>query len=222
MGSSADGSYLYVVANGDLDEGGPATRGNCRTPAAHGGLSNTSGSCNLYLLHEGKARLIGRVSGRDALAWTGSVLGIFAGAGSVPKASFLSKDGQTLLFRSREKLTGYENEGVAELYRYSAQSETLDCVSCPPSGEATEKGPSLASFGFPGSVAPPFEGVNAVASRNLSADGNRVFFETAEALVPGDENGRESAKTCPAIGSLPLPPASTSTSGWPQTQAPAK
>ena len=79
MGSSANGSYLYLVANGDLDgEEGPATRGNCRTPAAHGGLSNTSGACNLYLLHEGKARLIGRVSGKDALDWTGSVLGIFA------------------------------------------------------------------------------------------------------------------------------------------------
>ena len=49
------------------------------------------------------------------------------------------------------------------------------------------------------------KGVNAVASRNLSADGNHAFFETAEALVPGDENGRESTKTCPAIGSLLTP-----------------
>ena len=208
LGSSADGSYLYFVANGDLDEGGPATRGDCRTAGgAHGPIATTSGSCNLYLRHEGKAHLIARVSGHDALDWTGSALGIFSIAGSVPKASFLSQGGQTLLFQSRAKLTGYENEGVSELYRYSAQSKTLDCVSCQPTGEAVKNGPSLASFSFPGSIGPPAASVNSVASRNLSADGKHVFFDTAEALVPGDTNGKdeEGKAHCPGTGPLGTP-----------------
>jgi hypothetical protein len=46
----------------------------------------------------------------------------------------------------------------------------------------------------------PASTIQAVASRNLSADGNRFFFETPEALVPADTNG---AGGCPLAGTGP-------------------
>ena len=41
-----------------------------------------------------------------------------------------------------------------------------------------------------------FETHSRVLTRNLSADGNRVFFETNEALLPADTNGDEG---CPVV-----------------------
>jgi hypothetical protein len=216
LGASEDGSHVYFAANGDLDGGGPASAGDCHTQGAHGPLATTSGSCSVYLWHDGAISLVAQLRGKanseatDALAWTGTPRELFSTAGFVPKTSFLSQDGQTLLFRSQEKLTEYDNEGVPELYRYSAETQTVACVSCPPSGEAVGKGPSLGSVSYPGPIAPALASVAMVQSRNLSADGNRAFFETAEALVPEDTNGEVS---CPALGAK-LTPACLDTYEW--------
>ena len=151
---------------------------------------------------------MGVVNGKDALDWTGTPRELFDTYAA--KTAFVSEDGETLLFSSREKLTEYDNEGVSELYRYSAASKALSCVSCPPSGAAAEAGPGLGSIAFPGPIAPAIAGIANVASRNLSANGNRVFFETAEALVPEDTNGEGG---CPGVGSQ-LTPACADTYEW--------
>ena len=191
-GASADGSYLYFAANGDLDGAGPASAGDCHTSPAHGSLATTTGHCSLYAWHEGKASLVARLGPdggerSDLLNWIGTpreVVGPFY----IPKTSFTSNDGQTLLFRSREKLTPYDNEGVPELYRYRVGDDQIRCASCRPSGEAAQGGPSLGSVKFP--EIGPKSTVAATASRNLSADGDHAFFETAEALSPLDTNGQ--------------------------------
>ena len=118
-----------------------------------------------------------------------------------------------LVFRSQEQLTAYENTpangscGEAggrprpcpEFYRYDAEEPgRLRCLSCRPSGEDTEGGPLVGSIKFSG-----FKLVGAVAaypSRNLSADGERFFFETAEALSPADTNGEGG---CRALNGFP-------------------
>jgi len=123
-------------------------------------------------------------------------------SGFAPKGAFVSGDGQTLIFRSREKLTTYENAGVPELYRFRVGDPSLRCVSCQPTGEAAGKGPSLGSIRFPGTLSPLLEFMTMLESRNLSADGNRFFFETAEALVPADTNGQAS---CLGEGALLTP-----------------
>ena len=51
LGGSADGSYLYFVANGVLSSDPGVSRGNC-TP----GSSPAGATCNLYLWHEGWER----------------------------------------------------------------------------------------------------------------------------------------------------------------------
>ncbi len=195
LGASEDGSRVYFAANGDLDGAGSAAKGTCS-----GIVVSQGGSCNIYLWQDGAIGFVGRVKGSDSLDWTGTPEELFATAGYTPKTAFVSKDGEVLLFRSQEKLTPYDNEGVSELYRYSASDGKLACVSCPPSGEAVGKGPKLGSIGFPGSIAPALAGSTSVASRNLSADGSRAFFETAEALVPADTNGEGG---CPFLISTP-------------------
>lgn len=190
VGASADGSYLYFAANGVLDEAEEAKPGNC-----HGGVGEASGSCNLYLWHEGAISFLARLRsevgsvGSDSLDWTGTPSNQFPGASYVPKSAFTSADGQALLFRSREKLTGYENEGVPELYRFHVGDAKIRCVSCQPGGEAVGAGPKTGQTLFPDLG--PHSSLAAVSSRNLSASGDQAFFETAEALSPLDTNGQE-------------------------------
>jgi hypothetical protein len=189
LGVSEDGSHVYFAANGDLDEGGPASSGNCQTQGAHGPLLGTSGSCNIYLRSGAGTKFVARVKGSDALDWTGTPRELGATSSYEPKPSFLSEDGEVLLFRSTEKLSAYDNEGVGELYRFSAAEEKIACLSCPPGGETVGKGPSLESVHFPEPLSPPLTNVQMVQGRNLSADGTRAFFETAEALASEDTNG---------------------------------
>lgn len=101
----------------------------------------------------------------------------------------VSEDGEHLLFLSSESLTGYDNAGKREVFLYGPPpgggSPKLVCVSCNPTGERP-LGPSS----IPGAVANG-TGADAIAvykPRSLSANGNRVFFDTEDALVVQDTN----------------------------------
>ncbi len=201
LGISQDGTHVYFAANGDLDGGGPATPGNCEGPVAGG-----SGNCNLYLWREmegGGAQIsfIARLDAggdertSDTANWSASAtprMGLTLNW--FQKTSRVSPDGQTLLFRSQEKLSEYENEGVPQFYRYRV-GEGLSCVSCNPSGAAPSGTPRLARM-IPAALIPARG--SALTTRNLSADGERVFFETTDALVGADVNGLDG---CPRSGS---------------------
>jgi hypothetical protein len=189
LGASADGSYVYFAANGVLDDAEEATQGNCKGP-----LTSASGSCSLYLWHDGAISLITRLrpggsASSDALNWAATPRELFGSLSYLAKTSFVSTDGQTLLFRSREQLTEYANEGVPELYRFGVgDPEGIRCVSCNPAGEAPEKGPGFGRLHFPNLG--PLPSAMAVSARVLSADGNKAFFETTESLVPEDTNAQ--------------------------------
>ncbi len=93
------------------------------------------------------------------------------------------------MFSSPARLTGYDNAGHEELYLYNAPPKsTLTCVSCNPSGAPASSDVYLTHDFDEGFAAPNAR--NAFLTRNLSEDGRRVFFETEEALVPQDINGR--------------------------------
>jgi len=179
VGSSDDGSYIYFVANGVL---------------APGECPGVGQPC-LYLWHDGTVTYVANLHGKeeDGNDWGGRN----SGNEFLPKTSRVSPDGRTLLFSSRASLTGYDNaapaEGAcgfsatpcAELYRYSAPSEELTCVSCnptgtPPRGNAVPGTYRLSLFTPPRS---------SFLTRNLSADGNEVFFDSKDALLPSDTNG---------------------------------
>jgi DNA-binding beta-propeller fold protein YncE len=194
LGTSSDGSYLYFAANGLLGdaEAKGAVRGDCERGTTVGGAT---GTCNLYLWHEGSVKFIAELdvtpagnggepyASSDAMNWiAGPDHSRFTG-----RTARVSADGGTLLFRSQRSLTGYDNAGFAEFYRYSAAHGTLSCISCDPTGASPVGWASLQSL-EPTAINVPEPA--AFLTRNLSADGNRIFFESPDALVPADVNGR--------------------------------
>jgi hypothetical protein len=192
LGYSDDGSYVYFVANGVLAPG--ALPGNC--------ASNGGGTCNLYISHDGVTTFVTTLRGReseDAIDWKP-----FGTGASVPKSARVSADGHTLLFSSTRSLTGYDNalppsatrncsggpgvsgsERCAQLFRYSAPGEELTCVSCNPTGAPPTGRARLATDrGFTHDSMRQY-----FLTRNLSADGNRVFFDSPDPLLGTDTNG---------------------------------
>jgi hypothetical protein len=186
IGTSPDGTYVYFVANGSLDPSHPDAPGRCD------GLLKV-GRCDLYVWHLGEITYIARlalgpsVSRSDSgnLALTARELQ--GTAGFVEKSSYLSPDGRTLVFRSTQQLTGYENDELPEFYRYQS-GQGLKCLTCNPTATQASYSPTLATARFP-LLGPKADGASVVSSRHLSVDGTRFFFETAEALVAGDRNG---------------------------------
>lgn len=165
------GEDAYFVAAGKLAQN--ATQ----APAGETNLYALHGTTIEFLAHLGTGGEVG-----DGLDWrpTSAV----GGGGSAAHASRVSADGQTLLFRSTQKLTAYDNRGNAELYVYRVGAG-IGCVSCNPSGEAP-RGPAGVQE-IPGlelSGARTYS----IMTRNLSADGRRVFFDSPDRLVSADHN----------------------------------
>ncbi|HEV3072590.1 MAG TPA: hypothetical protein VGY76_14320 [Solirubrobacteraceae bacterium] len=208
MGASADGSYVYFVANGVLSPG--ASPGTCK----HGGASPPGAVCNLYLWHEGweRPKFIATLSGNDNSEDSHPVLGSASdwSAEFTLRTARVSRDGLNVVFMSQERLKtanfpeGYDNTVSSgescgpgatgplpaqceEVFLYEATAGRLTCVSCNPTG-APPTGPS----GIPGAT--KFHGHRAAyQSRVLSEGGGtgRVFFDSADGLVARDTNRAE-------------------------------
>jgi hypothetical protein len=94
-------------------------------------------------------------------------------------------DGRTFLFQSHARLTAFDNEGVGEIYRYAPGApagQRLLCVSCnptgsPPSGLALLQDTRTDSGVTAETMIP-----------NVTDDGQRVFFESPDRLLPEDAN----------------------------------
>jgi hypothetical protein len=192
VGASADGSTVYFADTKSLtdDEAGP----NGETAEERGGLAN------LYVWHQGEsgsattlfiANLITEVAGNEEVGDKGDwVDGPWAP--SVPGANLpsarVTPDGNTLLFmKGRAGQLG--EESTVAFFRYRAAEggspASLLCVTCYPSGSlppTVEQGAELAgqtenhSAGNHTSLL--------MIPRNLSEDGNRVFFQSEDPLVP--------------------------------------
>lgn len=191
LGASNDGNYVYFAANGVLASG--ATPGSCQ------GTHETAGTCSVYLWHDGTVRFIASLGGaNDPINdWAGSP----TSSANIERASRVSADGRVLLFASTQRLTGYDNlpgdpgacdpnhrptgARCQELYRYDATTGQLGCVSCDPTGAAPTGNATLQDIGVTAAPLSPAP----FLTRNLSADGSRVFFESVDALVPQDTNG---------------------------------
>ena len=215
-GLSQDGAYLFYVSEGNAfryeaatgDTAQVATTGDAElanvsadgthayflSKAALPGTDAVAGEPNLYVWTDasGETQLVATVSpvdleGVPALdQWLTAVTpekGIGQGPGAA--SSRTTPDGGVIAFESRAKLTGYDNEGVTEIYRYDASIEDLQCVSC---GSAGLSANSSARFESPENLNFSSGGESMVIA-NLTADGERVFFETKERLVARDVDG---------------------------------
>ncbi len=146
---------------------------------ASGGLATRAspGANNLYLSHEGTITFITALSNEDAGDWAQSL---------EKRTARVTSDGEHLAFMSHASLMGYDNldanTGVAdtEVFVYDARTESLSCASCNPSG-ARPIGPSEVPTGLNPDYIP----------RYISEDGQRVFFDSSDALSSGASNGRQ-------------------------------
>ena len=95
--------------------------------------------------------------------------------------SAISSDGATLVFATHTSLLPSDVDASVDIYRYDAISGGLTLISHGP--DTRGDGVFDASFGEA-----PFPTLDGDAMRTISADGQRIFFVTSEALAPEDVN----------------------------------
>ena len=188
LGISKDGSYAYFAAEGVL-----AANENGNKQKAEFGTEDA----NLYEWHDGAVAPITFIATLDNFYdntdWEGFVQDAPGTSDQGYKASRVSTDEAKLLFSSRDQVTDYNNANRLESYLYdpleSLSPTNPRCVSCNPTGEAASQPAYLSNNNLDSAPVPS----NSFMTRNLSANGTRVFFQTAEALLPaqatdGQEN----------------------------------
>ena len=197
--ASGDGSLAYFTKAGDLYRYGAVANTATKLTTSvdvQGVLGAASNGSNLYYL---RSDGLYRCAAANAAAANGcdgaTKIAAAADASDYPPAngtSRVSDDGAKLLFVSTTPLEDhnantYDNtdlgsgEADSEVYLYDA-AVGLTCVSCnPTNGRPT--GPSS----IPGAVGNG-AGLTAYKPRVLTDGGKRVFFDTGDALIPGDTN----------------------------------
>jgi hypothetical protein len=189
---SADGSHLYFVSGLVLTGEAVNAAGAKPVPGGHNLYVWGGGSEPLrFIATVEKADVVGEpppIGGTEALIgglglWLSNVAtpdqDQFRGPANDPSRT--SPDGGTFVFESRAKLTEYENDGHSEIYRYDDGSGGLTCVSCNPSEAASTSEARLESRYAPLLHSTP--PVNAISQiENVTDGGNRVFFESGDAL----------------------------------------
>jgi hypothetical protein len=180
LGASKDGSYVYFAAGGALAEG--ATPQECRPPDETESENGRNTKCNVYVVHEREApKFVATVAAFDG--WgnhDGEGRGDWArSVGS--RSAYVTPDGHHLIFESSEDLMGFDPELGQEIYMYDFGSG-VSCLSCNPSGTSTIHHPGGGIIGWAHSELPA-SGSSTFALRDVSADGDRVFFDSAEQLV---------------------------------------
>jgi hypothetical protein len=182
------------------------------------GGEGMAGKPNLYLFDSTKSgaarfRLIGTLTESDGMLETNNRYSL-ANIQPHRRVARISADGLHAVFAAYASLTGYDNtdqvsgEADLEVFVYDATADggagALDCVSCNPTGQPpvgrnvgleNSAGGNWTAASIPG-YATSFYG-----SRVISTTGNRVFFDSYEALVPADTNGKEDVYEWEASGS---------------------
>jgi len=176
IGTSDDGRYLYFMMFGQLVAGEDEL-----VPG-------------LFVWHDGAVRYIGAFALGSADTTVNSLDAPWFLV-SLAQAARVSADGSHLMFaatsddgfRGRDGFAGFDHGGAQEFYVYDATDGQLRCASCDPSGalptgsaQVNTKVDSYASD------------VATTSHRGhfLSNDGRWAFFNSPDALVPQDVNGR--------------------------------
>lgn len=220
LGAGEDGHSAYLVAHGVLADNENANR---ETPQA--------GQDNLYALRWAPGSwvvtFIATLSSADAAGWGNSEVW------QVRLDARVSPNGRYLAFMSERELTGYDNVDLnpaaqgahdEEVFLYDSASHSLACVSCDPTG-ARPRGVYDSPNGGegygllvdrPGTwrqgghwLAGAIPGWTAhtastafTQSRYLSDEG-RLFFDSADPLVPGIAAPTRSEPAVEQLGACP-------------------
>lgn len=192
LGQSEDLSRVYFVATGPLAGAAEA------------------GRPNLFLHEAGRPlRYVGTLADTDLPKSKDSPSPVAA----VPwkHVAHVTPDGGVAVFMSQAPLTGTENTGqngkpAAEVFRFDAAEDQLRCISCSPTGaradsrEWTGRGTFKQESGYWYASKIPTWEFDLHEVRALSADGDRVFFDTVNRLTAADTNGAEDVYSWEAPG----------------------
>jgi hypothetical protein len=174
LGASETLSHVYFVDTAVLT----GSEENSESAKAEAGKDN------LYILLNGSVKFVGVLSGGDdstdlyheELGNTGDWT-----ASPSQRTAQVTPDGEYLAFMSQANIVkGADVAGFFEVYEYDANTGSLVCTSCNPTGERPI-GPSILS------VFQPHSGFLPQPS-SLLMDG-RVFFDSYDELSPLDTNG---------------------------------
>lgn len=191
LGISTNATHVYFASGQAIPGAGTDPLGADAQPGEH----------NLYLYRGGEGAgsyaFIGALSDQDVNpALPGPVA-----AAPVSNLARVTPDGRHAAFVSSAPLTGYDNldqaSGVpdTEVFLYDADASRLICSSCNPSGARPagrhNAGKEIVLANGPEWMAAWISGHenNLYASRELSDDGGRLFFTSADALLARDTNG---------------------------------
>jgi hypothetical protein len=204
LGASADASRIYLVSEEALAGGASADQPNLYLYEAGGGGSFS------FIATLPDADAVSEPEGRNT-----SPIDIFP----YKHLSWVNADGLHAAFMSTGSLTGFDNldadsgKADAEVYRYDAGAEDLVCASCNPTG-VRPSGRELRVEGEPSGVWAaaqiPAAETQFHAPRVLSASGQRLFFESYEALVSRDTNAKQDVYQWEAPGEGSCTPSSPS------------
>jgi hypothetical protein len=188
---SADGSSVFLTSEEALTGG----------EENEAGEEAETGEHNLYAWDGAESSFIAQLDPQDFISfnedpfinmthWVAASTARRAeGLGSSPVRS--NPGGKVFLFLSHARLGSYDNEGFAEVYRYApaaAVGERLICVSCDPSGAPPDADASLEGDKADVASVPPDE---KTLIENVTDDGQRVFFQSRDRLLPEDANDAE-------------------------------
>jgi hypothetical protein len=167
LDASEDGSHVYFAARGQLVPGQGSTQAE----------NIADGAYSVYLAQAGSVVYVGRVLATDLTTAASGVL--ITRSSQSSQATWVSQatpDGRHLVFSSKANITGYQG-GAVETYRYSADQEAIECVSCRRDGASSVTGINQNPL--------PREGRNIPSRlRLVSVDGKRVFFIKDDRLAP--------------------------------------
>ena len=178
IGNSDDGQYLYFIVDGQLVAGESA-------------LNPLAG---LYLWHDGAVRYLGQWGDTNLVSRNG--LGALWKFADATNHSRVSPDGKHLLLYVQNE-AGFDGHAgfqqrcrgfCQEFLSYDADSNVLRCVSCKANGVPAASKPFVHVRDGVGGA-----GGNTHLAHALTDDGRRVFFNTADSLVPDDGNGKVDA-----------------------------
>ncbi len=220
-GISDDGAMVYFVANGVLAPGaepGDCPRAEPLLPHPEAECNLYVAEPDPGHPGQRETKLIARLSAEDAADWGGghSPPGSLGGV-----TSQVSRNGRYVAFMSEQALTGYDNIDASpvakgardeEVFLYDAASDSLICASCNPAGNAphgvfdteqagegvgltVDRPETWSGHWLAGSV-PGWTliGLNTPVAEHQSrylSDAGRLIFNSADSLIPADQNGKE-------------------------------
>jgi hypothetical protein len=213
-GMSDDGSYLFYLVAGNIHRFDTATEGDDQVGVTGDAVvSNISGDgSHVYFISESEINGAGSAGEPNLFVWSGSTpqyiatidpsdlvktsgdeldfaaLGRWTSrainasleeSGPGAEASRTNPDGSVYVFESRAQLTSADDDARVEIYRYDDTDKSLQCLSCSTTGSspADARLQNLTLTGIPTVI------------HNVTDDGDRVLFETKEALLDRDIDG---------------------------------